>query len=923
MKNLYKVLNIFVLAAVIAILGGCFSPWEGDGATITIHVGGGSGRTTAFHLLDDDAKARISYILDLSGPSNMTDVPFAPGTQTINLSVTPGIYTITVTAYLDGEVYATGSTTAEARAGQYTPVNIFMRYAGETTKETFTVTFISYNGIKFHEADANEDGMITRPENPTWDGYGFVYWYIEGTPDTPYYFDTPVTSDITLYAKWSRVIWTVTFKSNDGSTLYTEDVGDSGTLPPQKEDPILDGFVFGGWYLESNTDFTTPYDFEVPITNNITLCAKWKAPVFDDITDLGAYLFKWSANTPAEPYTVSLTVDNISTLRATLNANAGKYVYLDLSGSNIETIPDNTFYGSENPRGCATLAGITISDGVEIIGNYAFRSCANLASIARPDCVETIGNSAFTGCKSLTEINVSDSNTTYTAEGGVLYKDKTTLVAYPSAKDSITILDGVTTIGQAAFSSCIGLTSVNIPDGVETIGNNAFTGCTNLNSVIIGSGVTTIGNNAFSSCANLNSVIIGSGVTTIGNNAFTGCTNFASIAIPDSVETIGNYAFTGCTNLASVTIGNGVTSIGDYAFNSCPNLTSITLNANIEKSGTLFGSIPSLTSITIGSNVTMYHDFRDYPGLTTINVDSDNNTFSSADGVVYNKTVTTLVMYPKGKTGAFIIPSTVINIMDAAFYNCTSLTSITIGSGVTSIPNLAFGGCTNLTSITLNANIENSVPFRGLPNLASVTIGSDVTTIRQEAFTGCNKLDTVIFTLPSKVTTIGNGAFAGCTNLTSVTIPASVTTIGSSTFIGCTGLTAINIDAGNTKYSSQDGVLYNEDKTTLVAYPSATGSITTIPNSVTSIGDSAFAGCTSLTSITIPSNVTKIEQFAFNGCTNLISVTFQCTIAQTDFSANNSFPGGLRVKYLATDGGIGTYTTTAPVSSSSTWAKQP
>jgi uncharacterized repeat protein (TIGR02543 family) len=274
MKSLYKVLNIFVLAAVIAILGGCFSPWEGDSATITIHVGGGSGRTTAFHLLDDDAKARISYILDLSGPSNMTDVPFAPGTQTINLSVAPGIYTITVTAYLDGEVYATGSTTAEARAGQSTPVDILMRYAGEgTSEETFTVTFDSKGGSHVYVETVVKGGMATRPDNPTWDGYGFVRWCNDEILDMEYDFETPVTSDITLYAQWSANTYMVTFKSDDINTLYTAVVGEGGTVTRPEENPTRNGYIFDGWY--SNSSLTTPYNFDNQIYSDITIYAKW------------------------------------------------------------------------------------------------------------------------------------------------------------------------------------------------------------------------------------------------------------------------------------------------------------------------------------------------------------------------------------------------------------------------------------------------------------------------------------------------------------------------------------------------------------------------------------------------------------------------------------------------------------------------
>jgi len=151
-------------------------------------------------------------------------------------------------------------------------------------------------------------------------------------------------------------------------------------------------------------------------------------------------------------------------------------------------------------------------------------------------------------------------------------------------------------------------------------------------------------------------------------------------------------------------------------------------------------------------------------------------------------------------------------------------------------------------------------------------------------------------------TSIGNSAFSGCTNLTSVTIGNSVTSIGNSAFYNCTSLTAINVDAGNSAYSSENGVLFNKDKTTLIQYPAAkTGSTFSIPDSVTSIGDSAFSGCTNLTSVTIGNGVTSIGQSAFSRCTSLTSVTipnsvttigswaFDCTsLAEINVDAGNS-----------------------------------
>ena len=187
-----------------------------------------------------------------------------------------------------------------------------------------------------------------------------------------------------------------------------------------------------------------------------------------------------------------------------------------------------------------------------------------------------------------------------------------------SGLTSVTIPNSVTSIGGYAFYSCTGLTSVNIPNSVTSIGDNAFQGCRDLTSVTIPNSVTSIGESAFQSCTGLTSLTIGSSVTSIGNDAFYYCPGLTSIkvesgnttydsrndcnaiirtasntlvvgckntVIPNSVTSIGNYAFEYCTGLTSVTIPNSVTSIGNDAFNSCTSLTSLTIGSSVTSIG--------------------------------------------------------------------------------------------------------------------------------------------------------------------------------------------------------------------------------------------------------------------------------------------------------------------------------------------------
>ncbi len=373
--------------------------------------------------------------------------------------------------------------------------------------------------------------------------------------------------------------------------------------------------------------------------------------------------------------------------------------------------------------------------------------------------------------------------------------------------------NGLTKIGNSAFSGCINLTEITIPDGVTEIGNYAFDYCTSLSKVDLPKNLTGIYSGVFSGCTSLAEITIPDSVTEIGDSAFSDCTSLAELTIPDSVTEIGSNAFYCCTALSKVKLPNGLTKIGYSAFRGCINLTDITIS-------------------------------------------SDNKNFSSVDGVLFSKDMSTLLVYPAGsKRSTYIVPDSVTEIGDYTFYYCKNLREITIPDSVTEIGYQAFSGCTSLTEIVIPDSVTEigSFAFSGCTSLSKVQLPNGLTKIGDSAFYYCTSLTEI--TIPDSVTQIEVSAFSGCTSLKELTIPDSVISIGGYAFSGCTSLAKITVSPDNKNYSSVDGVLFSKDMSALLAYPAGNKRSTyTVPDSVTKIDDAAFFGCVYLTDITVSSD---------------------------------------------------------------------
>ena len=636
------------------------------------------------------------------------------------------------------------------------------------------------------------------------------------------------------------------------------------------------------------------------------------------------------------------------------------------------------------------LTSVTIPSSVISIGSQAFANCMSLTSITIGSSVTSIGDHAFDGCTSLTTITVDADNANYSSTNGAVYdKAGTTLILCPQgrADSPFSIPTCVTTISGYAFNGCTLLKSIFIPASVTTIEQNAFSG-TNISSIACHAdlqNLTWADTESFASSSpkptcyvegeawvweekfpDVNVRFRGSGPSvgdmfyvdrmryvvtsekdkTVELMSFSDNGSYVALDIPavvnDSfddyvgqdftVTSIGQRAFSRCSGLTSVTIPASVTSIGSEAFSECRNLTSVTFAEGSQLTSIGSGAFEwcPLASITIPASVTsMEGAFSSCRRLTSINVDPNNAIYSSKDGVVFDKTGTTLLLYPEGKSDiSYIIPDGVTSIGRGAFSG-SICQSVTIPTSVTDINKLAFYDC----------------------GIISVTLPDGVMSIGEEAFAWCRNLVSV--TIPASVTSVGQYAFAASTNVADVYCYAAPDALQYFFFSEGTGVSwrsfkpekgtklhvadasawemfanaYVTIVGDLNDFFVEDNLRYKkihqtetrasvrkaegQDVVEMVGCVTSPTGAVDIPASVkhdgvdyavTSIGENAFTNCSGMTSVTIPSSVTNIEDGAFEGCTGLTDVYCNADPAQLTWSADaQSFMADKATKFHVED----------------------
>ena len=407
-------------------------------------------------------------------------------------------------------------------------------------------------------------------------------------------------NSVYLYAYWELDTRTVSFVPN-GGTQPEKQIVNYYSCASSPADCTKDNYTLSCWCIDENC--TIKYDFTTPVTEDITLYAKWmnSTATADTILD--------TINSMSETSTIKLvgeiTEDLLTQICSAVNKlPEGVYLNLDMSGATgVTKFESSSLSGSEYYKKqfyyCKKLKSIILPSCLTTLGDMAFLGCNALESVVIPDSVTTIDCGAFDSCNAFTELNIPKSvtsinghfskfsyinkitvdseNPNFTSVDGVLYsKDKKTLVLVPVKITEFTIPLTVETIGEYAFGYS-SIKTVIIPSSVTKIENFAFSN-SKLESITIPGTVTSVGNYAFSDCEKLAEITIENGVKVLSSNMFKKCKSLETITIPDSVEKIGAECFYYCTSLKAIHIPNSVKKIDMGVFKQCTALKTVTFN---------------------------------------------------------------------------------------------------------------------------------------------------------------------------------------------------------------------------------------------------------------------------------------------------------------------------------------------------------
>ncbi len=440
---------------------------------------------------------------------------------------------------------------------------------------------------------------------------------------------------------------------------------------------------------------------------------------------------------------------------------------------------------------------------------------------------------------------------------------------------SVTLGEGVTSVGSRACAGLAQVKTITFGDAVLELGDNAAANNPQLQKVVLGTRIESIGESAFSGCAALKEAELPRTLKTLGSRAFSGCSALESIELPDSLETMGTDVFSNCGLKTVRIVGN----VPAEALKDCTSVREVTLSDTTEKIGdSAFKSCTGLTRVNFGTGVTEIGSsaFSGCTALESVHLpDSllkiDSNAFTGCGSLLQ-----------------VAVPAHVTAIEQYAFQNCEKLNGVSFEDSDTpvSLGQYAFSGCTSLTGADLTRRVSDvgSHCFDGCTRMEDIRLGNQIAALGRDAFAGCtasirmecglNEIPKDAFKgltglreviLSEGVSSIGENAFSGCTGLESVTVAATVETIGDGAFQDCSALQAVKIPEAD---ETNPGSVLKQVGRNAFSGCAKLQSFR-FPKSAETIGDSAFNGCSALRELYIPSERAVLGQNVLQGCSNL------------------------------------------------------
>ena len=549
--------------------------------------------------------------------------------------------------------------------------------------------------------------------------------------------------------------------------------------------------------------------------------------------------------------TITMLLSIIVVAPITVNASEDDLTYGDFQYK-IEDDNSCTITDYDGMASSLSIPSAINGHTVKQIDTGALSDNGIITSVTIPNGVTTIGFSAFNGCIKLEKIKFS-SNLDTVCEN-----------AFNNTKWFNNQSNGLVYVGKVAYKYKGDMprnTKITVKSDTVSISESAFKDCANLTAILIPSSVKHIDKYAFYNCQGLTKLNFNDGIERIENDAFGSCEKLTSVNFSETLKSIGAFAFVECKKLSEITIPQSVTSVGEYAFSGCENLAGVTVSDDLPYvGGRAFEKTKWLNSqpdgvVYIGKSAYGYKG--DMPKNTELSLKSGITNISG------------YAFYEEKNLTSVKIPETVNRIGNWAFLDCEGLKNVNIPDGVKRIESWTFSNCSSLTNITVpdSVTVLDGLAFSYCTNLKNIELSKNLTEIGMGALSHCTSLETI--DIPDSVIIMDNIAMAGCSELKSVNIGSNLKTVGGQVFAGCTSLEKVNVNLNNKNYTSENGIWYDKNKTKIILYPyNKKDSAYTTPTSLKELCN-GYVGSygmlldnSNLKTVTIEKNVTKIDDYA-------------------------------------------------------------